>query len=80
MALKVVGGTPTTARQRRALPGIFRHAPRVNFRMFGSVQECYIVRQSRTFWLPWPKNTVKCLEIAGGDMQKMVFLCSGSWH
>jgi hypothetical protein len=37
---------------------------------FGSVQECYIMRQSRTYWLPLPINTGKSRKIADGNSKK----------
>gem|GEM_PF-1192238 len=35
--------------------------------IFGSVQECYTIRQSRTYWLPLPKNTGESRKIADSN-------------
>jgi hypothetical protein len=42
---------------------------------FGGVQECYILRRSRTYWLPLPKNMEKNRTIADSNSKKEAGAC-----
>jgi hypothetical protein len=48
--------------------------------IFGGVQECYIIHQSRTYWLRLPINTGKSHKIADSNSKKAGAYVFDFWH